>query len=284
MNILVTGAGGFIGSALVNSLGKVHEVYGVVRFCNSAEVNIFELDLTNNEAVRGFLECEHFGLEFDVILHLASVMANLHNADDIGILGKNATILRNSILLANHFKVKHFINFSSSSVYPNVDGVFDEMSNVDPSPNSDCIYGLSKWNSEVLLNLFSRSSSMKVTHLRCGMVFGENMNQSRIYPIIRNELLSSSQATLFGGGERVINYIFIEDLIRYVEVFVTRTITGVYNIITISETLLDFARRVAAREGIIDPKINLVSKGNAYKFVLDNRKLKKVVGEFCGSR
>lgn len=75
-------------------------------------------------------------------------------------------IAKNMALAIKSINVKSLVNLSSSSVYPNVDGVFNELSIPDPSQNPDCFYGLSKFNSEVIFNFILSNVSTSILHLR----------------------------------------------------------------------------------------------------------------------
>lgn len=274
MKILITGINGFIGKSVGSFLAEQHAVFGISRAQHESVATIIPLDLCNTNAVDSFIASDDSGNEMDVVLHLASKMASTESVEDISIIEHNLQITRNTLSLAKHFKAKHFINFSSTSVYPNIDGVFDENSVINPAPNSDCLYGLSKYNSEVLIDFFLRNTEVKITHLRCGMVFSDTMEVSRIYPMIKSDLQAKGEVDLFGNGERTINYLFIEELLTYLQTVIEKQIDGVYNVIKYSETLLELTHRICEKENIQNPTINLVAKGNAYKFVVDSSKLK----------
>lgn len=276
MNILITGISGFIGSALKRHLKEYYSVYGVSKSASSDE-RMFCLDLMSERDVQDFIASDNNPVKIDVLIHLASKTASPDKIKDISILESNARITANTILLAQYFKVDHFIHFSSSSVYPNIDGTYSETSTVDPSPNNDCFYGLSKWNSEVMINYLLGNSGMKITHLRCAMVFGEEMPEGRIYPTIRRELKTTGKVTLFGNGERIINFIFVKDLLVYVTACMENQWEGVYNISQHSETMLQFTERVIELENIKNAQIELLPQGNQFKFIMDNSKLKKTL-------
>ena len=118
---------------------------------------------------------------------------------------------------------------------------------------------------------------MIVTHLRCGMIFSDAMDQTRLYPILKKELLEENQATLFGKGQRVINYIFIEELIPYLSRIIELKIAGVYNVVEHSDTTLQLATKIAIKEGVANPKIILIDKGNFNKFIVNSDKLKHII-------
>jgi nucleoside-diphosphate-sugar epimerase len=276
LKILITGISGFVGKALNMALSKNHEVFGISNI--EFDSTVFKIDLESNSEVENFI-IEYKDLKFDVIIHLASKMASLTNQDDEKIIGENATLTKNVLTIAQKFSVKHFIHFSSTSVYPNVNGLFNEESEINPALNPDCLYGLSKWNNEILINYILRNTEIGITHLRCGMIFGEGMNETRILPVFETELKNTNQITVFGNGERIINYIYVDELVKYVELFISKQETGVYNIITHSQNLKMFAQELINRQQAVSAKINLVDKGNRNQFRVDASKLKSFLAQ-----
>jgi nucleoside-diphosphate-sugar epimerase len=150
MRILITGASGFIGTHLLAELSKDHEVFGLDSFTGKS-VNIFKCDLSDLAQSQLVLK-ENKINKADVIIHLAGVTAEAGNLEDVSVLNKNNLFSLCVAKLAENLSCQKIINFSSSSVYPNIDGTFSETSLVDPSPNPDAIYGLSKYNSEVIIS------------------------------------------------------------------------------------------------------------------------------------
>ena len=56
MNILITGAGGFIGTHLSDLLGKNHKVYKIYSSSHPAsENNAYAVDLTDKQAVENLI-------------------------------------------------------------------------------------------------------------------------------------------------------------------------------------------------------------------------------------
>jgi len=149
MNILITGINGFVGKALHESLKQHHNVYGTYNTSPTNRLNFFKIDLTDMQSVNSFIN-ENKDIKLDTVIHLASKIASANNLNDAAVLIDNIRMTENICRIANAFKVNHFLNFSSSSVYPNINGVFSENSAPSPTQNTDFIYGLSKLNAEYL--------------------------------------------------------------------------------------------------------------------------------------
>lgn len=273
MTILITGAIGFIGTALMQFLSKNHQVFGIARV-KKDDKKIIPADLLNYEETENAILAVIS--KADVIIHLASKMASQAEADDISILFDNVTMSKNVFLLAKKLQVQKVINFSSSAVYPNVDGDYDESSTVDPSPNTDCIYGLSKFNSEVLFNFWLQKENILLSHLRISQVYGDNMNKDRIMPTMEKELKEKNTITVFGDGERVLNITSLNFLINKVVLFVEKDLPGIYNIGEKNISLLNIAEEIILKQGNKDSKIIKTKAGNRSRFSIKTNKLNTV--------
>ena len=164
MNILITGAGGFIGTHLHNHLKKGHSVSRVFSSLQpTSKRNAYAADLTKSTEVANLIH-DLSSTKFEVIINLASAMSSQESIEDLKILKKNIDIVEGVVSLAKKFKPGLFINFSSMAVYPNVSGLFSEDSLPRPQTNPDCIYGLSKYCSEVILDFLLRNENVRIVH------------------------------------------------------------------------------------------------------------------------
>jgi nucleoside-diphosphate-sugar epimerase len=276
MNILITGVNGFVGKKLYKELIKNHEVIGIYNSGNSSFENCFKVDLLNEIETNNLFE-RISDKSINTIIHLASQTANSTNINNFSIININSTISINISKAAAKFGVEQFINLSSSSIYPNVDGIYNEESIPNPALNSDCLYGLSKYNCEVLINYFLKSSNIKITHLRCGMIYGDGMDNTRLIPILENEILEQNSVTLYGNGLRLLNLISVENLVRYISFFINQNSNEIINVADECVSVLDLANRIIAEKGDSSTKIILKEDGNRSQFVLDVKRLKYLI-------
>ena len=236
MKILIIGVSGFVGRFLFKKMSHSYDVYGVSRTNINLE-KCFSLNINNMSKAKVFFN-EH---NFDVIINLASKMANAENIRDFSLMEDNFLITKNLINILKNKKSGYLINFSSSAVYPNISGSFDENSKIDTSVNSDCLYGLSKFNNEMLFNYFLEN--IKVVNLRIGYVYGENMPNSRIHKIFENELKEKNKITIWGNGKRSFPQISLLNLSSIVLDLVVNQLSGTYNIAEENISLYQLAKR-----------------------------------------
>ena len=195
MKILIIGVSGFIGKSIYKNLNKYYDVFGISRSLLDLK-NCFKVNLSNYDDLNLF-----YKNDFDIIINLASRMANKNNLNDFSLLEDNLIISKNLIKVLQNKEDTYFINFSSSAVYPNISGIYCEEDIIGPSVNSDCLYGLSKFNNEILFSYFLKS--LNVLNLRVGYVYGNGMNDSRIHKVFENELKEKNRITIWGNGEDV---------------------------------------------------------------------------------
>ena len=84
MKILIIGVSGFIGNSIYKNLIKHHEVFGISRSLLDLK-NCFKVDLYNLEELDLFFN----KYDFDIIINLASRMANKNNLNDFSLFEDN---------------------------------------------------------------------------------------------------------------------------------------------------------------------------------------------------
>ncbi|MBF0522474.1 MAG: NAD(P)-dependent oxidoreductase [Candidatus Omnitrophica bacterium] len=270
MKILITGSNGFIGQAVTERLRKRHKVFTLGR----DRQQDYCCDLRQEQQVRRIGQTFK-AKKIDFIIHLASVICTPQNRTQISLLEENLLMTKNMIVLAQMVKPKAFIHASSIAMYPQQNGTYSEKSVVNMSGNGDGLYGLAKFNAEVLLNFFL-SSTMKVVHLRVAQVIGPLMREDRIIPMMLKELKEKNTITVFGNGERVVNFIHVRDVARAFEKISVSPKPGSFNVGCRKHwTILAIAKELARQYGNKDTKIIKVPQGSRIKQYIDTNLLKE---------
>ena len=272
--VLIIGVSGFIGRNLYHSLVKENQVYGISR----TKVDLLNCDVVD-VSNRNDLKTYFSSVDFDVVINLAAKLANADNLRDIGVLTNNLLITQNLIDVFKTTNGFHFINFSSSSVYSNLSGKYTEQGLIWPSHNSDCLYGLSKFNAEILFDYLLKESKVEITQIRIPMVYGDGMNSERMHKVFENELLEKNTITIWGNGDRVISHIHIDELCKKIEKIIERRVRGVYNMMGECISLSRLAERTIDKLGDSTSKIIKVEKGSSSQFILDGRRLNNLLND-----
>lgn len=191
MNILVTGASGFIGQNLVKSLvkNKEYNVICLVRpksfssFKKNSFKEVIEADILDKNLKN---KVKH---DIDVIIHLAAIKQHYKSKSEIF----KVNFIGTKNLLDSFTKVKHFI-FPSTSI-------------AEPRTN----YSQSKWESEQII----KKKGIQYTILRIGPVFGrdDETNISKLIKMLNDENL----IPIPGKGEVEIQPLHIDDLVYAIQ-------------------------------------------------------------------
>lgn len=272
MNILITGANGFIGQHLIENLNENHNV---IELCNGKEYlknNLkFSCNLLDKSHISSFLKEK---LEIDLIIHTASQLASTQNINDLSLLYENIRMYEHLSLMITHYKPDKVINFSSIAVYPNKDGEYFEDSEIRPSKNNDCFYGLSKFCGENILDLLHKE--IKIVHLRVAQVYGNGMREDRIFKVMQKELKDTNAITIYGKGRRISNFINIDTLIEKVIFFIENDLCGIFNVGDKNLLYSDLALKIIAEHGNKKSKVKLKDEGVSAKCLINTDKLKKM--------
>lgn len=170
MNFLITGATGFVGSALCQLLEhSEHTVYGVVRSAHAVLPPSVTPILVSSIAE---LDDHPILPQIDVVIHLA---ARVHQMNDTAVdplsefRAVNTEATKSLAIAAAAAGVKRFVYLSSIKV--NGDGQaspYTERSTPQPAD----AYGISKWEAECALNEIAATTDLEIVILRPPLVYG----------------------------------------------------------------------------------------------------------------
>ena len=210
MNILITGATGFIGSRLaLKCLEKQYFVRAFGQENTSAEKqNRKIIEQNGAEVVLGSVtDCEHIKKVcsgIDWIFHLAAAQHEVNVPDryfrEINVIGTN-NLLDGSVEAG----VKRFVHGSSIGVYgESLDGNIDESSPLKPNN----IYGITKLEAERVVQSYMEKLPSVI--IRISETYGPGDRRLlKLFKTIKNKLFY-----MIGKGKNLHHPIFIEDLIE----------------------------------------------------------------------
>ncbi|MBZ7986849.1 NAD-dependent epimerase/dehydratase family protein [Campylobacter canadensis] len=238
MKIAITGAAGFIGSNLAQSLCKEHEVLALDNFDNTQRFEngkkkyfgTFKnlLDYNGDLYCANLLDDEFYKVldEFkpDVIYHLAAISDTTVYNEEI-ILKSNVNSFKKIINIANKYDAK-LIYASSASVYG--DAKSPQTVGKDERPKNP--YAFSKLMMEKIANLYCKNA----VGLRYFNVYGKNeSNKEQTSSMIlqfANQILDKNEARLFEGSENIFrDFVYIKDVTK-ANIAALNAKGGVYNV------------------------------------------------------
>lgn len=213
--ILITGHKGFVGGHLTERLKN----YGFVKdnldgtidlSVNSIKENSgwIGFDLVDGDDIRNKYElAKVFAIHrIDRVIHLAAE-AGLRRGERYPdeYITRNIIGTRNLLELAEENNVKHFIFFSSSSVFGGQTPPFGESSPLKP----DCVYGMTKAAGEVLCYI----SPIPTTIVRPFSVYGENGRGDQVIYKWLNQIKAGEPISFYGTGNSKRGYVYVGDLV-----------------------------------------------------------------------
>jgi len=217
--ILVTGGAGFIGSHLVDRL--IAEGFDVAVLDNlstgfASNINpksrFYQADICDAPAIERIMTVERC----DYVSHHAAQMDVRKSVDD-PVADARANILGslNLILAAVKFGVKKFVYVSTGgAVYGEPKYLpVDEHHPINPI----CQYGISKHTVEHYLYLYALHYGLKYTALRYPNVYGPRQNpkgEAGVNAIFIGLMLKGEAPTIFGDGEQMRDYVFVDDVVE----------------------------------------------------------------------
>ncbi len=246
-NILVTGGAGFIGSHVVRRLVHQYPQYRVVNFdlltyAGNLE-NLKDIENKPNYTfVKGDICDEHLvkhvfeKYAISKVVHLAA-----ESHVDRSILDPLVFVKTNVIGTANLLQVarqvwqgnwegKLFYHVSTDEVYgslPLDGGMFTESTPYDPrSP-----YSASKASSDHLVRAYWHTYGMPIVVSNCSNNYGPNHFPEKLIPLILHNIMHEKPLPVYGKGENVRDWLFVEDHARAIDVVLHKGKVGeTYNI------------------------------------------------------
>ena len=220
MNILVTGAAGFIGSHTAERLQSLgHNVIGVDNFSDYYDValkkinakaiedkgvKVLTLDLRTSNLI------EELPNNIDYIFHF-SAQPGISSASTFeDYFSNNIIATKNLIDYAQQLSsFKLFVNIGTSSVY-GLEATFPE----DVAPKPASYYGVTKLAAEQLVLQKSREKQMKSCSLRLYSVIGPRERPEKMYTKLIDLGLKGESFPLFEGSDKHLrSFTYVGDIV-----------------------------------------------------------------------
>ena len=223
--ILITGGAGFIGSHVIRKMVKKYPNYLIVnldkltyagnlnnlnKIENYANYKFENIDINNVKAIDSVFK----KYLFDSVIHLAAeshVDRSISSPDDFIITNVLGTLnLLNACkdTLGNSDN-NCFYHISTDEVYGSLGetGFFTESTSYDPrSP-----YSASKASSDHLVRAYGHTYSLPVKISNCSNNYGSHQFPEKLIPLIINNILNKKPLPIYGKGENVRDWLWVED-------------------------------------------------------------------------
>jgi UDP-glucuronate 4-epimerase len=228
MRYLVTGAAGFIGSHLADSLrGQGHDVVGLDCFTDYYDVALKEENAGGHEILRLDLARDPIDLDgFDGVFHLAG-QPGVRSFGDVFETYLDRNLLASQRLFEAAARGGVRVVFaSSSSVYGEAER-YPTAEDVPPRPVSP--YGITKLGCEHLARAVAHSFGLDVVVLRYFNAYGPRQRPDMAFTRIAMCLADERPFELFGDGFQSRSFTFVGDVVRATTAAMERG-SGLYNV------------------------------------------------------
>ena len=244
--ILITGGAGFIGSHVITRFVKKYPDYQVfnldkLTYAGNLE-NLKDIEgHSNYHFIKGDIVDDAFvsqifeQYQFDGVIHLAA-----ESHVDRSILSPNEFIFTNIVGTVNllnaarkiwddAFEEKLFYHISTDEVYGSLGetGLFIETTAYDPrSP-----YSASKASSDHIVRAYFHTYKLPVVLSNCSNNYGPFQFPEKLIPLAIYNIKHMKQIPIYGKGENVRDWLYVEDHANAIDLIFHQGITGeTYNI------------------------------------------------------
>ena len=227
MTILVTGAGGFVGSAIARELtDRGHIVIALMRqkVSGLSFPQIILQDLQDAAATAHRLN----DIRCDVLVHAAARMAGVSRDAQQADYSLNENITRNLLAGVSRHPPSFVLCVSSIDVYAPTEDSIDETAHVAPAGD----YAISKLTTEKMCQVWADAQNVGLGIARLTQIFGPGDRTGKLIPMALAAIRAGHPIKLFGDGEDRRDYLFVQDAARLVADWTERLVVGKLNLAT----------------------------------------------------
>jgi UDP-glucose 4-epimerase len=236
MNVLITGATGFVGRYVTRELKQLG---GIVTLGRRGDIIV---DLAKEPTVSDQAQLPS---SVDVVVHLAALTQKTKK--DRTMPGEyqkqNVAGTKHLLDLINRTHVGQFIFVSTLDVYGDTQGK-PITERTTPRPQSP--YAKSKYEAEGCCLDWASKRGIPCCVARLGLVYGPGEEAyEKVIPLYIRDALHKQALTVYGKGETTRDFIYVGDVARAIRLLIKKKSSGIYNIASgTTMTIADLAQLI----------------------------------------
>lgn len=294
MQILVTGAAGFIGSNFVEYITKKHPEYNIIvldklTYAGNmenlkkvyAKIKFEKGDICNFDLVSSIFDKYHI----DGVIHFAAE-SHVDNSIKAPFIFTQTNVIGTHTLLEvakqkwGEKSKNKFVHISTDEVYGTLgeEGFFTETSPI--KPNSP--YSASKASSDLIALAYAETYKMNITVTNCSNNYGPYQHNEKLIPHMIKLAMNDEKLPVYGNGRNVRDWLYVEDHCEAIDlVYSNGRAKERYNIGGHNERRnIDIVKLILKKLGRSESLISYVEdrKGHDYRYAIDPTKITNELG------
>lgn len=294
MQILVTGAAGFIGSNFVEYITKKHPEYNIIvldklTYAGNmenlkkvyAKIKFEKGDICNFDLVSSIFDKYHI----DGVIHFAAE-SHVDNSIKAPFIFTQTNVIGTHTLLEvakqkwGEKSKNKFVHISTDEVYGTLgeEGFFTETSPI--KPNSP--YSASKASTDLIALAYAETYKMNITVTNCSNNYGPYQHNEKLIPHMIKLAMNDEKLPVYGNGRNVRDWLYVEDHCEAIDlVYSNGRAKERYNIGGHNERKnIDIVKLILKKLGKSESLISYVEdrKGHDYRYAIDPTKITNELG------
>jgi len=295
MKIIITGGAGFIGGNFVHFMLGKYPDYEIICLDNltyagnmetlepvmdNPNFKFIKADIADREAVYKIFEEE----KPDMLINFAAESHVDRSIEDPGIFIQTNVVGTGVLLDAcRKYGIKRYHQVSTDEVYGDLPLDRPELFFTEETPlHTSSPYSSSKAGADLLVMSYFRTFRLPVTISRCSNNYGPYHFPEKLIPLIIANALAEKQLPVYGKGENVRDWLYVEDHCSAIDMIIHNGRVGeVYNIGGHNErTNLEVVKTIIKELGKSEDLITYVTDrlGHDMRYAIDPTKIHDELG------
>ena len=295
MKIIVTGGAGFIGGNFLHFILEKYPDYEMICLDNltyagnmetlapvmdNPNFKFIKADIADRESVYKIFEEENP----DILVNFAAESHVDRSIEDPGIFIQTNVVGTGVLLDAcRKYGIKRYHQVSTDEVYGDLPLERTDLFFTEETPlHTSSPYSSSKAGADLLVMSYFRTFGLPVTISRCSNNYGPYHFPEKLIPLIIANALAEKQLPVYGKGENVRDWLYVEDHCRAIDMIIHNGRVGeVYNIGGHNErTNLEVVKTIIKELGKSEDLITYVTDrlGHDMRYAIDPTKIHDELG------